>query len=149
MLKAFKQIPEPLQRQILYRLAWGIGVLLLTFILYIYTKDLFSMLSCIGIVIFCFTSAFLFFRHAVLGEYVIITGECLSVTLTTIKKRTKFITMRTDDNQILKVVIKQRVKKFTSGSRIMLYVAWNVPIYEKEGAHLLYSYLALDMKVIE
>jgi hypothetical protein len=145
MRKIFKQIPEPLQKQIIFRLAWGLGVLLLTIILFIYTRDLFSMLSCIAIVIFCSVSTFQLFRRAVLGEYVVITGECTSIMFTTIRKRTKSITIRTNDNKILNVMIKQRVKKFSVGSNVKLYVAANVPLYENEGAHLLYSYLAIDM----
>ena len=75
-----------------------------------------------------------------------INGECLSVTLTPLKRQTKTITIRTEDNSTIKVTIKHRLKKIKAGSQIMLYVASNVPIYENGGVHLINTYLALDMK---
>ena len=146
MIKAFKQIPEALQKQILYRLGYGAVILLVMIILFFYTMDLLSILACVFIMMFFFASSFLLFRRAVIGDYVTISGECLGVTQTAIKKQTKMIILRTEDNRTLKIMMKQKLKKFSVGSKIRLYVATNVPIYEKEGAHLLYSYLALDTK---
>ena len=146
MIKAFKQIPEPLQKQILYRLGWGVGALSLTIALFIYTMEMFSILFCIAVIIFFVASSFMLFRRAVIGDYVEISGECLGVTVTPIRRRVKMITMRTDENVTLKIMIKQRLKKIGAVSKIMLYVASNVPVYESGGAHLLHTYLALDTK---
>jgi len=146
MIKAFKQIPEALQKQILYRLGYGAVIFVVTIILLFYTMELFSILACVFIMIFFFASSFLLFRKAVIGDYVIICGECLGVTQTVIKKQIKMIILRTEDNRTLKVMMKQRLKNFKVGSKIIFYVASNVPIYEKEGVHLLYSYLAFDIK---
>ena len=146
MIKAFKQIPEPLQRQILSRLGWGAGVFLLTIALFIYTMEIFSVVFCAAVVIFFVISAFMLFRCAVVGDYVVINGECIGVTLTPLKRQTKTITIRTEDNSTLKITIKHRLKKIKAGSQIMLYVASNVPIYENGGVHLINTYLAFDMK---
>jgi hypothetical protein len=146
MIKAFKQIPEALQKQILYRLGYGAVILAVTIILLFYTMELFSILACIFISIFFFASSFLLFRKAIIGDYVIICGECLGVTQTMIKRQIKMIVLRTEDNRTLKVIMKQRLKKFSIGSKIKFYVAKNIPVYEKDGAHLLYSYLAFDTK---
>ena len=146
MIKAFKQIPEALQKQILYRLGYGTVILFVMIILLLYKIELFSILACVFIMMFFFASSFLLFRRAIIGDYVIICGECLGVTQTAIKRQTKMIILRTEDNRTLKIMMKQRLKKFNVGSKIKLYVATNVPVYEKEGAHLLYSYLALDTK---
>ena len=146
MIKAFKQIPAPLQRQILNRLGYGAAILFVAIILFIYTRDLVSILACIFIIIFFAVSSFSLFRKAIIEDYVVISGECLGVTLTAIKKQTKAIIFRTDDNRIIKVMIKQRLKKITVGTKIMLYVAKNMPVYENGGVHLLNSYLVLDTK---
>jgi hypothetical protein len=146
MFKAFKQIPEPLQKQILYRLGYGITIFVVTLILLFYKMELFSILACIFISIFFFASSFLLFRKAIIGDYVIICGECLGVTQTVIKRQIKMIILRTENNRTLKVMMKQRLKNFNVGLKIKFYVAKNVPVYEKEGIHLLYSYLAFDIK---
>jgi hypothetical protein len=146
MLKIFKQIPEPLQKQILYRLGYGITILVLATMLLIHTMEWFSVLACTGIMIFCIISAFLLFRRAVTGEYVVIYGECLAVTFTMIKRQAKMITLKTEDNRIIKVMIKQKLKKISAGSKIIMYVASNMQVYENGGYHLLNSYLLLDVK---
>ena len=146
MFKAFKQIPEPLQKQILYRLGYGFAILFVTIMLLYHTMELFSVLACVFIMIFFIVNSFLLFRRAVIGEYVVVRGECLGVTLTPIKRRTKAIILLTEDSQKIQIVIKQRLKKINVGSKIMLYVASNMPVYENNGVHLFNSYLAIDMK---
>lgn len=144
MLEAFRQIPDALQKQILYKLAWGAGVLVLTIFLLYYTMEIFSALFCVAIIIFCITSAFMLFRRAVLGNYVIISGECLAVTVTPIKKRTKTITMLADDGEIIKIVAQKRLRKIRKGTGLKLYVAAETTIHESDDANLIYSYLALE-----
>ena len=146
MIKAFKQIPEPLQKQILYRLAYGAAILFVTIVLFFYTLDWFSVLACVIAIIACIISAFSLFRRAVIGDYVEIRGEFLKVILNTVKRRTKAIIILTEDNRKLKVMIKQKLKKINTGSKITIYVAPNIPIYEDNDMNLLYSYLALDIK---
>ena len=146
MFKAFKQIPAPLQRQILNRLGYGAVILFVAIILFLYTMDLISILACVFIMIFFAASSFSLFRRAVICDYVVISGECLGVTLTAIKKQTKAIIFRNDDNRIIKVMIKQRLKKITVGTKIMLYIATNMPVYENGGIYLLNSYLAFDTR---
>ena len=128
MIETFKQIPEPLQKQILYRLSCGAVILLITIILLLCTMEWFSAIACFVAMIFCFIAAFSLYRRSVTGGYVVISGECFGVTLTAMKKRTKMIVLRTDDNKILKVMITNRLKKINVGSAIVLYVASNMPV---------------------
>ena len=146
MLKAFKQIPGPLQKQILYRLGYGIAALFVTIILFSYTRDLFSVLACIVIIIFFAANSFSLFRRAVIGDYVVISGECLAVTVTPVKRRIKTVILRTEDDRMINVTIRQKLKRMKAGTKIMFYVAANMPVYEKDGTHVLHSYLAIDIK---
>jgi hypothetical protein len=116
MIKAFRLIPEPLQRQILYRLGCGAVVLVLTIALLYYTMEIYSVLFCAAVIVFCVVSSFLLFRRAVTGDYVVIRGECLNTVRTLLKRRTKKITVRTDDNHIIDIMIKNRLKKIRVGS---------------------------------
>jgi len=143
MKNAFKQIPEPLQKQILLRLGGGIAMLIITMAFLYSTLDFFSVLDCTAIVLLCLISSISLFRRAIIGDYVVISGECQQVTLTAVRKRTKMITLKTDDGKTLQVMIKQRLKKVATGSRVILYVAANMPVYEKGDALLLHSYLAI------
>ena len=146
MKNVFKQIPEPLQKQILFRLCGGIGILFLTITFLYSTLDFFSVLACAAIVLLCFISSISLFRRAIIGDYVVINGECQEVSLTAVRKRTKMITLQTDGGQKLQVMIKQRLKKVATGSKVTLYVAANMPVYEKGDALILHSYLAIDTR---
>ena len=146
MFKAFKQIPLPLQRQILYRLGYGTAIFFVTIALLFYTMELFSVLACVFIMIFFAASSFSLFRRSVAGNYAVIRGECIGIALTAVRRRTKTVTLRTEDNRILKVMIKHRLKKIQAGSKVTLYAAANTPVYENSGVHLLYSYLAIEVK---
>ena len=149
MIKIFKQIPEPLQKQILYRLGCGIVILFVTIVLLYYKMDLISVLACVIIIIICLLSAFSLFRRAIIGDYTVICGKCIETKLTAVKKQAKTIVLRTENNSIITIIIKQKLKKINSGSKITVYVATNTPIYEYNGMNMLYSYLALDVKVKE
>ena len=146
MFKTFTQIPEPLQKQILYRIGYGIVFLLITIASIFYKMELFSILSCIIIIFFCFVSSISLLRKAIIGNYVVICGDCISVNLTTLKRHTKTIILRMEDNRTLKVMIKHRLKKINTGSKIMLYISSDMPIYEDSGGYLLQSYLAIKIK---
>jgi hypothetical protein len=144
MRNAFKQIPEPLQKQILYRLLIGIAVLIATVVFLISPMDTLSVFTCAGIMVFFFISSFLLFRRAVVEDYVVVSGECLGVTLTAVRKRVKTITMMADGGHTIQVLIKQRSKMIRTGARITLYISKNMPLYERDGFHRLHSYLAIE-----
>ena len=146
MLKAFRLIPEPLQIQILYRLSGGIALLLFSVVLFCTSLDFLAVLSCFAISLFSLIITASLFRTAIIGEYVVISGECRDVVLTAIRKRTKSVTLVTDDGMTFKVMVKTHLRKTRSGARITLYISANTPIYEGDDVLLLYSYLALEAK---
>ena len=148
MLKVFKQIPGPLQKQILYRLGYGIAALFVTIILFYYTMEFFFVFACVIVMIFFAANSFSLFRRAVIGDYVVITGECIEVTVTPIKRRIKTVILRTEEHCMLKVTVRQKLKMINAGEKITIYLAANMPVYEKDGVHWLNSYLAIDMKII-
>jgi tRNA G37 N-methylase TrmD len=103
------------------------------------------VLACIVIIIFFAANSFSLFRRSVIGDYVVIRGECLAVTITPVKRRIKTVILRTEDNRMLKVMIRQKLKKMKAGTKVMFYVATNMPVFEKDGAHVFHSYLAMDI----
>ena len=145
MKEAFKQIPKPLQKQILYRLGMGVIALIMSVTFVISKIDLLSVLACFSIVTACFVSSGSLFRRAILGEYLIILGMCQAVKFTSVRKRTKMITLQTDDGQMLQVFVRQHLKKIVTGSIIMLYVAPNMHVYDKD-IYFIHSFLALEIR---
>ncbi len=145
MFKHFKEIPLPLQKQILIRTAFAAIFLLLFTLLLCTGNDLYTVLPCIAMSVFCVINTFLLYRKAILNEYVVISGECTEVVLTAIRKRTKAIFLKTEE-YIVQIMMKQRIHRVPVGTQLDLYVSNNTPVYEKNGAQLLHTYLAIDIK---
>jgi hypothetical protein len=82
----------------------------------------------------------------VLGEYVIVSGECVEVGVTTIKRRVKFIILNTDICK-LKVMLRGRRWTIKTGMTVKVYVAQNTPIYEDSDAHVMNTYIAIEIGV--
>lgn len=143
MKAVFKQIPEPLQRQILTRLGLGALFLVLLIVLLFTARDILIWLPCAGVCLFLFAAALALFRRAALGDYVVISGVCQSVERTAIRRRIKYITLQTEEYI---VQVTPRIRKISEGSALDLYVAKSTPLYEKGGVQLLYHYLAMEIK---
>lgn len=141
----FAEIPEPLQRQVFVRLGFALVFLLLFILVLCMMFDWLTVVPFIGLTIYSIISAFLLFRRAVAGDYVIIRGFCLESTVTLLRRRTKSILVDADEHMV-HVMMKQRLKRIPEGSELEIYVASNTQVYEKDGAKLLHTYLAIDIK---
>lgn len=145
MLQEFKRMPEPLQKQTLLRLGIGVLFLVLLIALVITAGDIYLWLPCAGAAVFSTAAAFLLFRRVVLGEYVVVSGECAEMGLTAVKRRTKYLILQTEDCK-LKVMLRGRLRKVPDGSAVSLYIAKTTPIYEQNGLQMLYTYMAIVVK---
>ena len=145
MLSVLKQIPEPLQKQILIRL-WLGGLFLIQFAVLLFLRvGVFIWLPCAGAAIFSVAAAFALFRLAVLGEYVVVSGVCDDVCLSAVKRRIKYILIKTEGHMV-KVTLHGRKKSISVGSAVNLYVAKNTPIYGQDRQYALYTYLAVEIE---
>ena len=145
MITAFQQIPAPLKKQTLIRLGFAVLFLVLMIPLLFFARDIYIMLPCVGALVFFTASAFVLFRKSVLRDYVIINGVCQSIENTPVRRRARYIILRSGE-QTLKVALRNRVKGASIGADVDLYAANEAPIYEKDGVQILYSYLAIDFK---
>ena len=145
MTQEFKQLPEPLRKQILFRLGLGTLFLILLIALLAATGDMTLWLPCAGLTVFFAAGAFILFRRVVLGEYVVVSGICTEAGNILLKRWAKYITIDTGE-QSVRVSLGQRRKRFTVGMIFDVYLAANAPVYEKDGLLRVYSYLALEKK---
>jgi hypothetical protein len=144
MIQEYKKIPEPLQKQIIVRIGLAALSLTILVVMIIATGDALLWLPCAASAIFFAAAALGLFRRAVLGEYVVITGECIESGMTIAKRRCKYILLRTDACR-LKVMLRNRRKKIPVGAALSIYVAKNAPIYDQNDLSVLYNYLAIDI----
>ena len=91
MKEKFKQIPQPLRKQILLRcVGAGLSLAMLLFVL-VYSRDWRFFIPCVVVAILCLASAALLFNRCARGKYVVITGVCTEIERTSIRKRIKAI----------------------------------------------------------
>jgi hypothetical protein len=146
MRAAFREIPAPLQRQTLIRLGLGAAFLVLLPALIIMAQDAHIWLPCAGAAMFFASSAFAVFRRAVLGEYVVVEGECAEVGQGAFKRREKHMLLLTGGKAV-RVALRGGFGKIRPKASIRLYVSKNTPVYEKDGVQILHGYLAIEAGV--
>ena len=148
MIKMMKDLPEPLQRQVLFRLGYSILALLMCAIVFLWTRDVYSVLACIGLFAFFLISAFLLLYQCNAGKYIVLSGICAEVILTTVRKRTKAIHLKTEEHTIW-VSVRHRLRKIPIGTKIDLYIAPATTVEECNGVHRIYNYITLEMKGVQ
>lgn len=142
MKEKFMQFPAVLRKQILLRLAGaGIGIAMMLIIL-AYGGTWQFWLPCVAVVLIAVISAGILFDRCLRNRYVVITGVCIEIERTTIRKRIKNVYLQSEDHRIRLVGVKQ-VRNLTVGDTVDLYVADNTPVYEMDGCKVICNYIAL------
>ena len=141
----FTAIPEPLQKQIWFRLGLAMAFLLLFILVLATMADWMAAIPFIGLSVFGIASAGALFSQAVAGRYVVIQGQCIEAATTPIRKRCKSILVQTD-RHVVQLMMKQRLKRVPVGVSLEIYVASNTQVYEKDGTQLLHTYLAINIR---
>jgi hypothetical protein len=149
MLKRFKEFPEPLQKQILLRIAFAIVFVFAAVLSILSFKDWSILAVGAAIIAFCAGQAIWLFRLSCSGRYVVISGECCEMTLTHITRRIKSLLLRTivDDKELfVRIPLRHKMRKLPPGTVVHLYTAESTLAYEKDGAQQINGYLAIDLK---
>jgi len=142
---AFSAIPEPLQKQVYIRLGFTIIFLLLFVLVLSMMFDWLTVIPFIILSLFSLISAGQLFRSAVKGDYVMIEGNCVDVTVTAFRKQTKSVILKTDEHTV-QVMIRQRLKQIPKGVSVVVYMAKSTQVFDKNGMMVLHSYIALEIK---
>ena len=145
MVSALRQIPQPLRKQILLKLGYSLIFLFMLFVMLFITRDLYLLLPCAAASVFFSAATLTMFKRSVLGDYLVIRGEYQNSGHTAVKRRIKYITMKIG-GQTLRVTLHGRLKNVPGGSVIELYLRKDTPVYESDGAQILYQYIAIDVK---
>ena len=142
MAEQFKQIPSPLQKQILIRLAGsGLGIAMLLLIL-AYRGTWQLLIPGIAIFLAFTLSAWLLFRKCVHGAYVVIQGQCIEIERTGIRKKIKSVYIQSEDRCIRIVTQFQKIRKLSVGDKLIIYLAENTPVYDHDGCLVIFQIIA-------
>ena len=142
MAEQFKQIPSPLQKQILIRLAGSsLGIAMLILIL-AYRGSWQLMLPGIAIFLAFTLRAWLLFRKCVQRSYAVIRGQCTEMERTGIRKKIKAVYIQSEDHCIRIVTQLQKIRNLTVGDKLTIYLAENTPVYDHDGCLVIFQIIA-------
>ncbi len=140
----FKIIPAPLQSQIIYRIGLALVSALFFALLARITADWLVIIPFAGLCVYSLFCAYKLFQRCAEGGYVIIRGRCAEVENTIIRQRTKAVMIEAEE-QMVRIILRQRLMRIRTRAEIQFYIADNTPVFEKGGAMLLNNYLAIEL----
>lgn len=144
-VKGLKKLPEVLQRQVIFRLGGGILFLFLLVVIWISMGDLYLVLPCLLCGGYLLGGGIWLFYHALAGNYIRLQGECCKIETTGLRRRIRYIYLALEKG-IVKVTMRQRIRKLSEGEIVILYVSEQTPVYEKDGVYIINNYYAMEFQ---
>lgn len=136
-------LPGALQTQILRRAAACTASLALFVLALMVYGDLWLCLSFAAFAAVFAAMTALLLRRCLSGKYVAVSGKCLSVERTGLRRRAKSLDVSAPPHTV-KCLPRGRLSGIAVGDTVSLYVAANAPVYERDGCLLLDGCMAIE-----
>ena len=143
MKAQFLLLPGALQTQILRRAAACASSLALFALAFIVYGDLWLCLSFAAFAAVFAAMTALLLRRCLSGQYVAVSGVCLSVERTGLRRRVKSLTIVSPPHTV-KCLPRGKLSGIAVGDTVTLYIAANVPVYERDGCLLVDGCMAIE-----
>lgn len=143
MKARFLLLPGALQTQILRRAAaCAVSMLLFALALIVY-GDLWLCLSLAAFAAVFAAMTALLLRRCLSGQYVAVSGVCLSVECTGLRRRVKSLTVSAPPHTV-KCLLRGKLSGIAVGDTVTLYIAASAPVCERGGCLLLDGCMAIE-----
>ena len=139
MKERFRNIPAPLQKQILQR-AFGmaIGIAIMIFA---GKEDIVLLLPGIAALLMFLVSACSLAIRCLDGNYLILRGQCLQIERSFVRKNIKAIYLKVQNHTVkLRCQLPRRI---AVGDQLTIYISNDAPVYEEDGCQVLFHILAI------
>lgn len=145
MRERLQSLPAALQRQILLRLGIGSASFLLFFVILFISWDLYLCIPCLILSVFLIVNGGCLFYNSIKENYVVVQGVCSEIEIKGILKKVKAFYISFED-KLLKIPVRQSIKKLRTGDTVTVYMSNKTPIYEDGNLFTICSYYALDIR---
>ena len=143
MKKKLRELPIAIQKQVIIR--YGAVSLILLVISLLMAEDPYLPISLALICVFFLFSASQLLYLAFSGHLIEISGECIKVERTPIRRRPKTIYLKVE-TQVVRLQITGKQRDVDAGDQVTVYVSDNAPVYENEGCQQMSGYLAISIQ---
>lgn len=72
-------------------------------------------------------------------------GECIRLETIGIRKRVRSVHLALEQG-IVKIPVRQRIRRLSEGDTVNIYVAEKTPVYERDGIYIISSYYAMEIQ---
>lgn len=145
MKEKLRQLPEALHKVILYRALFIMVSLLLLAEILMITGEMQFALPCLIFALYMIANTILLIYNCIINQYLTLTGECVAVDCTKLRKRMKSITLKVDD-KVLVIHVKRKMKEIEIGDEITAYLSEKTPVYHQDGEYSVYDFYAIEVK---
>lgn len=144
MKEKFNSIPKPLKKHILLHFGFGVLSLLAAIVVLIIAKDFILSLPGWILLVYMAISGGTMLYNTLKGNFVVVTGPCISVDRTRFLKRVKAIHIQTERGP-MRVPIHKQINKLNEGDAITIYMPSKTRIYEQDEGLVAFGYYAIDI----
>lgn len=143
MKDKLKALPMPLQKQVVFQFGAGIVFMLLMVLIWILFSDVYFALPCLLMSGFLLVSGGRLFYIGSKGSCVCVCGTCVQIETFGFRKSIKSIEIAFD-GYLVKIPIRQRMKRLSTGDTVSVYLSEKAPVYEQDGIYMVCSYYVLE-----
>lgn len=143
MRKDFQKLPPPLQKQVLFRFAAAALSLIPAALAALRFRD---TVLCAPFLLFSLVAAaagFALLTRSLRGGFVRVEGICTQIERTGIRRRPKVLLLSAGEHTV-KIYLRGKPKNIAAGSRTVVYLADNQPVYQQDGYEIVNGYLAIE-----
>lgn len=139
-----EQIPRALKAQIFSRFLIGFISLIAAVAMLAIARDFILGLPCLLLFGYMAYDGGKLLYFAYTGKYVTVTGECIGIERTSLRKRVKSIYIHTEKGN-MKVPVRKRLRKLAEGDVVSVYMSPKNRIYESNDGLAVFGYYAIDV----
>lgn len=145
MKEKLKGLPMAIRKQVIIRYGAAAVSLILLVISLLMAEDPYLPLSLALIFAFFLFSASQLLYLALSSHLIEISGECIRLERTPIRRRPKALYLQVEA-QVVRLQITGKQRDVDAGDQVTVYVSDNAPVYENEGCQQLSGYLAISIQ---
>lgn len=145
MRERFEKMPQALQKQVLFRFGGSVLLWVLFIIILSSFRDIYLILPCLLLAGYLTGSSIWLFYQSVAGNYMHLQGECIRLETIGIRKRVRSLHLALEQG-IVKISVRQRIRRLSEGDTVSIYVAEKTPVYERDGIYIISSYYAMEIQ---
>lgn len=145
MRERFGKMPQALQKQVLFRSGGSVLFWLLFIIILSSFRDIYLILPCLLLAGYLTGSSIWLFCQSVAGNYMHLQGECIRLETIGIRKKIRALHLALEQG-IVKIPVRQRIRRLSEGDTVSIYVAEKTPVYERDGIYIIGSYYAMEIQ---